>query len=233
MSGSTMMTQEPVLAGRVLPADRFHPGVRLAALAIWFGAIALIYFTGNLLFSLAGGALTGASFLVLTLGAMLLAQPVARWGERLLIARWPSGRAVQLGAGALTLHEKSGAVRIDLRQKVNYWRWRFVIRRTRGGRVPNGHACMAARLAQNEAAVSVYAFLSPKQTEALAARYPFYELRAPSDKDRPLLGGRDAMYLAAEKARWESGAEVDPADFETLLDYLAGSVPEFRGNTAS
>jgi hypothetical protein len=112
-------------------------------------------------------------------------------------------------------------------QRWNYWRWRFVVKRRRGGRVPTGHHCCALRLVQGDKVASWYAFVSPSGAEAMAARYVFYELRAPSDKDKPALGGRDAQYLAAENHRWESGAELDTADFQALLEHLAAHHPEF------
>ena len=235
MTDSTLSSQGPESAasGQVLPVDRYHTGVRMASLALWFVVIMLFYLIGRILFGLVGGEISGGSLLVLVVGAIVLAQPVARWGEKQLVARWTSGRSVRLESGAITLREKSGALRIDLRQKVNYWRWWFVIRGRRGGRVSSGHYCVAVRLAQNDAAFSVYAFLPPKAAEAFGARYRFYELRGSNDKEKTSLGGRDAVYLAAERARWESGAEVDLADFETLLKHLATAVPEFATMTAS
>jgi hypothetical protein len=224
--------REPAAAGQVLPVDRYHTGVRFATLALWFVVILLFYLLGHLLFGLLGVQINGGSLLVLVVGAILVAQPVARWGEKQLVARWTSGRSVHLEAGALTLREKSGDKRIDLRQKVNYWRWQFVIRGRRAGRIPNGHYCAAVRLTQNDTTLSVYTFLPPKAAEALGARYRFYDLRGSSDKDKPSLGGRDALYLAAEHARWDSGAEIDAADFETLLKHLAAAVPEFATMTA-
>jgi hypothetical protein len=233
MKESVVVGKEPMVGGQVLPVDRYHTGVRLAVLALWFAVIMLFYLLGRFLFGLVGGEINGGSLLVLVVGAIVLAQPVARWGEKQLVARWTSGRAVHLEAGVVTLREKSGATRIDLSQKVNYWRWRFRIRGRRGGRVPNGHFCVAVRLTQNDTVFNVYAFLPPKAAEALAARYHFYELRGSNDKEKPAQGGRDALYLAAERARWDSGAEVDPADFEALLRHLAAAVPEFSTNMAS
>ncbi len=235
MTDSTLPSRgrEPATTGQVLPVDRYHTGVRLASLALWFVVVMLFYGIGRFLVGLMGGEISGVSLLVLIVGAIVLGQPVARWGEKQLVARWTSGRAVHLEAGAVTLRDKSGALRIDLRQKVNYWRWQFVIRGRRGGRVSNGQHCVAMRLTQNDGAFSVYTFLPPKAAEALGARYRFYELRSSKDKEKPSLGGRDAVYLAAERARWESGAEVDPADFETLLKHLAAAVPEFATMTAA
>lgn len=235
MSDSALSTPTDSIAGQVLPVDRYHTGVRLAALGLWFAAVGGLYAAGRWLYGLLAGEISGASLLILVVGAFLLAQPLARFGEQQLLKLWPSGRSLHLGSGAVTLRERSRAARIDLGQKVNYWRWRFEIRGRRGGRVPNGHFCVAVRLAQPQAAFSVYAFAPPQTAQTLAARYAFHELRGSLDGsgNKPPLGGRDAVYLAAERARWESGAEVEPADFERLLDHLSGAVPDFKSATAS
>jgi hypothetical protein len=235
MSSTWMTGLEPALGGQVLPVDRYHTGLRLALLGMWFGIVVVLYLAGRALLVLIGVEINAGSILVLVLGAILLTQVIGRWGEKQMLERWPSGRTVHLESGSVTLNEKSSVTRIDLRQKMNYWRWRFVIRGRRGGRVSNGHACVAVRLVQGDTAFSVYAFVPPKQAEALIARYPFYELRGSEDprREKSQLGGREAVYYSAERARWESGAEVDPADFETLLKHVAAALPEFAMATTS
>jgi hypothetical protein len=148
------------------------------------------------------------------------------------------------------LRERPQAQTFDLARKVNYWRWRFQIRERRAGRVPNGHFCCAIRLVQDAGGVGaeadaasavLYAFVPPEQAEALKGRYPFYELRRSKDmaagssgSSAPgALGGRDATFLAAEKARWEAGAELEAADFEPLMDYLAAYLPDFSAAPTS
>ncbi|MGH2521117.1 MAG: hypothetical protein ACRDH2_01325 [Anaerolineales bacterium] len=221
----------------LLPADRFHPGVRLGALLVWFAAFGLVYFLSREILILFLGQVSGIGVLILLGLALFVSQPLARWGEHQLVKLWPSGRAVELEPGRLTLREKSGLVHLDVSPaiKVNYWRWRFEVRGRRGGHVPNGHHCFAIRLVQGEKVIGLYSFLSPQQAQTVLARYPFYELHRPSEKGAPRLplGGRDAVYLAAENARWESGAELDPADFEALLDHLNAHLPEFASGTSS
>ena len=199
----------------------------------WFLTIVLVYLFGRWIVTLLIGPVSGVGVFVLVVAAIFLAQPLAHWGERKLVALWPSGRAVQLESGALTWRDKSQSARLDLRGKVNYWRWRFQVRRRRGGRVPSGHHCFAIRLLQGDTAVSLYTFLPSERAEALATHYAFYELRRPNDTNKLLHGGRDAVYLAAEDARWESGAELEAADFEALLLHLAAHVPEFARLPAS
>ena len=222
--------------GRELPADRYHTGVRVATLVLWLAAIVALYLAGQGLWNLLLGPVAGlAEGLVLAGAAVIAAQPLMMWAEKQLIARWRSGRAVQLGSGGLVMREKDREARLDLGQKVNYWRWRFEIRRQRGGRVPNGHFCFALRLVQADMrqAVSLYAFFSPAQAQALLARQSFYDLRPATDKSRAALGGRDATYLAAERERWTSGAELDPADFDVLLTHLARHIPDFSSSPSS
>src|SRR3990172_4694843 len=98
MTDSTLSSQGPESAasGQILPVDRYHTGVRMASLALCFVMIMLFYLIGRILFSLVGGEISGGSLLVLVVGAIVLAQPVARWGEKQLVARWTSGRSVRL-----------------------------------------------------------------------------------------------------------------------------------------
>jgi hypothetical protein len=203
--------------------------VRLATLGLWFVAVIGVYLVLRLLAQAIAGQVAGVGTLLLVVLAVALAQPLAWLAERQLMARWSSGRAVALAPRQVTWRDKGEAATFDLGagQRWNYWRWRFVVRRRRGGRVPTGHYCVALRLVQGDKVASWYAFAPPSAAEALAARFVFYELRAPSANGKPALGGRDAQYLNAENHRWESGAELDPADFEALLEHLAAHHPEF------
>lgn len=217
-----------------LRADRYHLGVRLAALGAWLAAIVIVYAAGWWLLRLILGEAVGVAVVLLFVVALFLSQPLARWGEYQLIRFWPSGRAVQLEPEAIVLKEKSSTARINLAQKVNFWRWRFEIRNRRGGHVPNGHHCLAIRLVQSDTTFSLYALVSPAQAASLMERYPFYQLHSPSEKGRSAaLGGRDAIYLAAENARWADGAELDPPDFEALLHHLETHVLDFTVASAS
>ena len=229
------MTDTPLSLGRPLPADRFHAGVRLAALLAWLLAIAVVYLVLNVLTSLVIGPVSGVGVVIILLVAIILAQPLAWLAEKQLIARWPSGRAGVLEPGEITWHDQGKTERMEMGPRLNFWRWRFVVKRRRGGRVPTGHHCFAIRMVQGDTVVSLYTFLAPAAATALLARMPFYELRRPSEQGKagPALGGRDAMYLAAEHARWDTGAELDAADFEALLAHLESGIPEFSRSTQS
>lgn len=227
------MNQPSPSFGRTLPADRFHTGVRVTSMALWFVTIVVVYGVLSLVVPLLFGPIQGIGTLLLIVLAVVAAQPLAYVAERQLMKRWPSGRAMQLESGALVWREPKGVTRIDLRETVNFWRWRFVIKRRRGGRVPTGHHCFALRLVQGDSVVTVYTFLAPAAAEALSAATPFYELRRPSEQGKLPLGGRDAMYLAAENTRWQSGAELEPADFQALIDHLTTHRPDFTHAPAS
>jgi hypothetical protein len=227
------VTESPAALGRLLPADRFHAGVRLATLALWLVAIVVAYLVLGFVAAQIFGPLSGLGTLLLVVAAVVVAQPLAWLGERQLLARWPSGRAVQLEPGALVWRDHGPTSRLDLGQKVNYWRWRFPIKRQRSGRVPSNHHCFAIRLVQGDSVVTLYAFLSPVTADALAARYPFYELRRPNEPSKAALGGRDSIYMAAEHARWDAGAELEPGDFEALVAHLAAHLPEFDRSAQS
>jgi hypothetical protein len=227
------VTDSSAALGRRLHADRFHTGVRVVTLVLWLVAIVAAYIVLSLLAAQIFGPITGLGVLLLLVVAIIVAQPLAWFGERQLIARWPSGRAAELEPRALVWHDHGPTSRFDLGQKVNYWRWRFAVGRRRSGRIPGNHHCFAIRLVQGDTVVTLYTFLSPAAADRVTGRYPFYELRRPNDPSKTTLGGRDAIYLAAEHTRWDEGAELEPGDFEALVAHLAAYLPEFSRSAQS
>ncbi len=227
------MTETSLAPGRLLPADRFHTGVRVATLAFWLLAMVATYVVLAFIVHQIFGPLSGLLVLLVAVAAVVAAQPLAWLAERQLLVRWPSGRAAELEPGTVLWHDRGPICRLDLSEKINYWRWRFAIKRRRSGRIPGNYHCFAIRLLQGDTVVSLYAFLPPAVADALAARYPFYELRRPNDPGKSVLGGRDSIFLAAEHARWDQGAELDPADFEALMGHLAAHLPEFDRSAQS
>jgi len=227
------VTDTAAIPAKLLPADRFHIGVRVATLAVWLFTIVVMYVVLGLIATPIFGPVNGVGILLLLLAAVLAAQPLAWLAEKQILAHWPSGRSVQLEPSTLLWRDRGPAIRLDLGQKVNYWRWRFNVGKRRKGRVPGNHHCFAVRLVQGDTVVSLYTFLSPASAEALAARFAFYELRRPSDPAKSPLGGRDAIYMAAQHARWETGAELDPGDFEALVGHLAAYLPDFPRSSQS
>ena len=227
------MTDSVAAPARLLHADRYHAGVRVATLAVWLVSIVLAYVVLGLIVTPLFGPIEGLGVLLLLLAAVVAAQPLAWLAEKQILAHWHSGRSAQLEPGALIWHDRGPAIRLDLSQKVNYWRWRFNVGKQRKGRVPGNHHCFAIRLLQGDTVISLYTFLSPAAADALTARFPFYELRRPNAPAKSPLGGRDAIYMAAEHSRWEEGAELNPADFEALVGHLAAYLPDFPRSTQS
>ena len=227
------MTESSPALGRQLPADRFHTGVRVATLGAWVLSIVLTFVILALIATQIFGPLPGPGVLGVAVAAVILAQPLAWLVEKQLLRRWPSGRAVELAPGALVWRDHAQNWRLDLTQKVNFWRWRFPVKKQRGGRVPGSYHVFALRLVQGDSVVTLYSFVPPAVAEREAARYPYYELRRPNDPGKTALGGRDSMFLAAEHARWDVGAELDPGDFEALTAHLATYVPDFSRGAQS
>lgn len=217
-------------AARSLPLDRFHTGVRLGTLGWWLAATAALYFAGLWVFSLFLGEVQGWVWLPWLIVVLLLSQFIGRWGEKQLLQRWPSGRKLELAPGRLTFMDRGQPHSLNFAHIVNYWRWQFVIRNRRGGRVANGYFCCALRLLQDDVDFCIYAFLPPEQYKALSERYKFYELRPATDVNPKAgtLGGRDAAFLNAEKLRWDNGAELEASDFDELLAYINHQRVEFE-----
>jgi hypothetical protein len=227
------VTDSAPASAQLLRADRFHAGVRVATLVVWVFSIVVAYVVLGLIATPFFGPIGGLGILLLLLAAVIVAQPLAWLAEKQLLAHWPSGRSAQLEPGALIWRDRGPAIRLDLGQKVNYWRWRFHVGKRRKGRVPGNSHCFAVRLVQGDTVVAFYTFLAPASADALAARFSFYELRRPSDPSKSPLGGRDAIYMAAEHSRWETGAELEPADFEVLIGHLAAYLPDFPRSAQS
>lgn len=227
------MTESAPVLGRLLPADRFHTGVRVATLGLWLLSIVVAFGVLALIATLIFGPLSGLGVLLVGVAAVAVAQPLAWLAERQLLARWPSGRAAELQPGTLIWRDRGPTCRLDLGQKVNFWRWRFAVKRQRSGRVPSTYHCFAIRLVQEDSLVTLYAFLPPTLADSLSGRYPFYELRRPNDPAKTALGGRDSIFLAAEHTRWDQGAELETGDFEALIAHLAAHVPDFDRSAQS
>jgi len=215
-----------------LHADRFHAGVRLTALGVWALCILLFYFVAEWLWTAVLGA---GSWLVFLVIAVFLSQPIIYFSEKRILRWWPSGRAARLEAGQLIWRDKKQTLNFNLtpHHKVNYWRWRFTVRRNRG-RVRDGYQCCALRLVQGEQACALYTFLPPERAKELGERYAFHSLQPPAPGQKPALnGGLEAILLTAEEERWSTGAELDPDDFEILLAHLASYLPAFHQQTTS
>ncbi len=226
------MSETTLSLPRELRADRFHAGVRLGVLVAWLASVVLVFLVLRAVISAVLAPVGGVGLLMLIVVAVAVAQPLAMLSERALMQRWPSGRAARLAPNRLSWQDKTKTSDLDLAQKVNYWRWQFEVKQRRSGRVPTGHYCLAIRLVQGETELSLYSFMPLAKAQAITKDYPFYELRRASDKGKPALGGRDALFLAAEHTRWESGAELEPEDFRALMHHLGAHLDGFATSAA-
>jgi hypothetical protein len=126
-------------------------------------------------------------------------------------------------------------------------RWFFRLRGyARGGkerRMPASWLCLACQLQQGEVKLILFTFMPPARAQALLS--DFHEIKpaevytrsvkdrlvAPSRPTVPAatLAGKEGRYWLAERNRWQEGAELTAADFETFIQAIkkpAGEVSE-------
>jgi hypothetical protein len=84
--------------------------------------------------------------------------------------------------------------------------------------------------------IVVFAYVPPKKKEKIVARHELLELdpghvydTSFSARFRPparpeispeVIAGKQGKYWLAERQRWRAGVELEPEDFEILLQYL-------------
>jgi hypothetical protein len=136
------------------------------------------------------------------------------------------------------LRERSGeGIAIQWDKHINLLTWYFVVRQRRAW-VQKGWFCAACRLNQDEKLVVVYSFLKPAVAQGLPQWPRFEELI--SQKQVPRRGeetqlrklGEQAQLRAAERERWEDGAEMASDDFVALMGALDKHVTPQSGEQA-
>jgi hypothetical protein len=164
--------------------------------------------------------------------ALALGIGLASGAERLLQRIWPSGRSLHVDQRGITLRQsQADDVVIEWGRPINVLAWRFTVR---GGRVlvPRGWNCLACRLTQGEAAMTLYTFMPPERARLLDMWPAFDEVAA---SRRRILAGREPQPLSgesphvaqlrmAERQRWQDGAELGPPDFQAVADDVAARV---------
>ncbi len=162
--------------------------------------------------------------------------------ETILKRTWTSGRLLRLDSEGLTVEVRDYPLqRLLWDQRINVLCWAYSLRGfSRGGRerrIPSNHLMYACQLLQDEHSATIHCYLSPRQARALPGERQFTQLDITklhdskiisrfSPPQRPtvsasLLTGKNGQLWAAEKLRWTEGQELDPADFSTLLEWLA------------
>ncbi len=169
---------------------------------------------------------------LLTIG-IGLAIGLAWFTERALRRVWPSGRVLLGDTDNLVLREKNGEmVEIAWNGETEILAWHFTISSRRVS-VPKGWRCVSIQLSQPDRLITVYAFMSPADFEMLPANHIFEELislrettgQQPTKdelKERP-----QSELWRAERTRWQAGAEMQPADFSSLLHLIGHKAPSW------
>lgn len=189
--------------------DAEHAGIRTALLLAFLGGAVGGYLLGAALFS-------GGNFSILAIaGALIGAYAASNITERLLVGRWPSGRAVEIDAHSIRIVRKGKIEHvISGETEASGLLWRFEIHKK--ARVPQGWLMLACALEQESRWLVVYTFMSPQQYEKLEDGARYTRLLSQKDKsvDKDLrLAGQQRRLHAAESYRWAEGAEMKADDF--------------------
>lgn len=158
--------------------------------------------------------------------AIAIAMLTTRAVESGMKRRWPSGRYFEIAGDKLRLGSGSRITReIDGNQHVNVMAWRFPI--TKRTRVPKGWYVVALAMMQDDLYLPLYTFMSPEDFDALALAEHFTVLTPSKNKEQGdlRLAGQQRRLRTAEYARWNEGAELTKADFDTVLASLREKFP--------
>lgn len=209
-----------------LAVDTEHSSFRFAIVAIYIAFSIVIYLVLNAIMPEANLNIL-AIIIALVISAVLTQQV-----ERVLKARWPSGRILVIDHDDKIMLMQNQQVQheINAQQQINVLLWRFAI--TRRARVPKGWHMVACALEQDEHYLAVYTLISPDAFNALNADQRFTVLVSKKDQakqhggDLRLAGEQRRLHLA-ESNRWVSGAEVSNDDFIAYIRYLQGQYPQW------
>jgi hypothetical protein len=224
----------------VLHADREHRGVRFGVVAILFVTFWLSYFVISLILRRLFPDLP--SVVVLScIGAIPLSLLVTAAGEAALKRRWHSGRYLRLEEDRIVLRRPAYEdVSLDRSHGIHQLRWLLPLAGyTRGGRerrISSKWFCLAVQMQNEEERIVVFTYAPPKKKDKILAEYELLELdpgrvydtsfsarfRPPSRPEiaPEVIAGKEGQYWLAERQRWRDGVELEPSDFEVLLQYL-------------
>jgi hypothetical protein len=210
-----------------IPVDSEHGALRLSIVGI-FVVVWVITF------AIANRLITNEGFnLIALIIAFAVAGLVARGSEQILQKRWPSGRVVEMNASTIQIMSK-GKVQdtINAQEPFSILMWRFQTRKR--SRVPKGWFVIACALEQDDTYLAVYTFASPVDAELLQKRFKFTTLASEKEanakdvrQDSLRFAGEQRRLKLAETFRWNSGAEMSLADFETFINRLNGQFSQW------
>jgi hypothetical protein len=208
---------------RIYAVDRYHAGIRLAVLAALFAGLSFGGFAIMPVLTAATGWTQIPPLCINVLGGVLIGAGLSWLTEKVLLRLWPSGRSLTVEASHIELKSSGNLVRIDWTRPINVQSWRFVVPRTRTF-VPKGWFCLSCRLAQDDRIVTVYTFANPDEAQKLPQWSAFEHLISQKDATGPgsehlsAIVSEQGNLRAAERDRWEFGAEMTRADF---VDFIA------------
>jgi hypothetical protein len=205
---------------RRITVDAEHLGIRLLLPLLLVGGGIWGYTLGSMLIHQLDSALQGACLGVPL--AVVLAVVLVQIGEKIIKPRWHSGRYLELSDTTLVLVDQrrnraDSAFVLDEYLLVTGW---YFVVPTRKNRVPKGWLCTSWHLQQSDYEAVIYAFLDPASVASFPNIETHFTQLASSKKKDGVANLQDARELALQKRlrelermRWNSGAEVIPADF--------------------
>jgi hypothetical protein len=204
-----------------VPVDPEHGLLRFAVILTFIVSGTGSYFLFNVLL----GEIPFINLIAIGL-SIAIAVVTTRAVESGMQRRWPSGRYFEIDGQRLRLGSGSRTTReIDGSQHVNVMTWRFTI--TKRTRVPKGWYVVALAMMQDDLYLPLYTFMSPEDFDAmpLAEHFPVLTPSKTKEQGDLRLAGQQRRLRTAEYARWNEGAELTRADFDTVLAALREKFP--------
>lgn len=210
--------------------DREHGNLRLVILLAFIGLWVVIGLIAGAIFSSDG--LNLLAILIGFFGAYGLSELI----NRRLKTSWRSGRVIEVTTNTVRVI-KHGVNESELLagQTVTPLFWRFEVRKR--ARIPKGWWMYALGLEGDNAVITAYTFLSPKEAEAYTLTPEFKLLegkkKQPGKQQHPIMettlraAGEERRLRAAEEFRWVSGAEMTGADFIRFVEQIKAEFPEW------
>lgn len=215
------------MAETVYRVDPNHSGLRLAVMGSVGAGFLLGVIGGPLIFINLG--LADFAVLAGIVAGVSLSASFAWLAEHELRAIWPSGREIVVAEDAITLRHNRAEEKSMIRwaEPVDVLAWKFVVMGRRAW-VKKGWYMVSVRLAQDDAVIIPYTFMSPEDVSTLPCAEAFLELIPRRDQDAyPARFGAQEPLREADGERWEIGAEMAPEDFRELLAALVPHVDEW------
>ncbi|GAB4553327.1 MAG: hypothetical protein OHK0023_22330 [Anaerolineae bacterium] len=212
---------------KIIPLDPDHIGIRVALPLI---AVAAFVAFAVLLPYVISSADAGCLSLILATFGALITMALA---DFILKRVWKSGRQLELLPTGLRLYDKRKSQAVDTRimwdGRVNVLAWRFTVKRG-SARVSKGWIMLGCQLTQDEAQMTLYTFMPPKDANS-DAYSGFVQLMIRDVVAKGNLPLRELntqrQLLQAENERWQGGAEMSREDFAALITALSAHQPNW------